>query len=137
MKRICGILIISFCLSLRAQLSVTVAPPQIAGQKVVVELTMTNGLSDEIKSARAICLLLNQQGRMVGQSTKWVIGQNNKALEPNGEAKFNFVITTPRPLIASNLTAKVMFSRVNLVDGKEADVRQAVEVMPADKSKAQ
>ena len=123
--------IFSFCFGTYAQLAVTVSQPVVTGQKAVVELTMTNDLTNEVKSARAICLLLDEQGKMVGQSTKWVIGQNKKVLEPNAEAKFNFVITTPQPLVSSNLTAKVMFSKVNLDNGKMADVRQVVQIMPA------
>ena len=100
---------------------------------------MTNELTNEIKSARAICLLLDEHGKMVGQSTKWIIGQNKKLLEPNDKAKFDFVITTPQPMISSNLTIKVIFSRVILAGGRAADVRQTVEVLPAktdDKSES-
>jgi len=114
-----------------AQLAVTVSLPKVTGQKAVVELNFKNGLTNEVESARAICILFDKQGKMVGQSTKWVIGQNKKVLEPNAEAKFNFVITTPQPLVSSNLTAKVMFSRVNLDGGKVGDVRQIVQIMPA------
>lgn len=114
-----------------AQVAVTVSQPKVTGQKAVVELTLKNNLTNGVQSARAICLLLDEQGKMVGQSTKWVIGQNKKVLEANGEAKFNFVITSPQPLVSSNLTAKVMFSKVNLDNGKMADVRQVVQVMPA------
>lgn len=122
----CGILAVN------AQLNVTVFPPKMIGQKAIVQLTMKNGLTNEVKSARAICLLLDEQGKMVGQSTKWVIGQNKTHLDPKAEAKFNFVITSPKPLVTSNLTVKVIFSRVILDGGKMADVRQNVDVMPAN-----
>ncbi|HEY1790469.1 MAG TPA: hypothetical protein VGJ73_20145 [Verrucomicrobiae bacterium] len=78
---------------------------------------------------------MDEQGKMIGQSTKWVIGQNKTALAPKAEAEFNFVITNPNPLIplvTSNLTAKVIFSRVILAGGKPADVRRTVEVRPAN-----
>jgi hypothetical protein len=88
------------------QLYFPVSQPKVTGQKTIVELTMTNELTNEVKSARAICLLMDEQGKMVGQSSKWVIGQNKAFLEPKGEAKFNFVITSPQPLMASNLSAK-------------------------------
>jgi hypothetical protein len=128
-----------FVASAKAQITVSVAPPKITAQKVVVQLDMTNELTSEVKSARAICLLLDEHGKMVGQSTKWVIGQNKASLDPKGQAIFNFVITTPRPLISSNLTAKVVFSRVILDGGKVVDPRKAVEIMPAiagEKSKS-
>ena len=126
-------LIALLCVAANGQLLITVAPPKATGQKIVVELTMKNGLTNEVKSARAICLLLDEQGKIVGQSSKWVIGQNKKVIEPNAEAKFNFVITTPQPLASSNLTAKVIFSRIVLDGGKLANVQQDVTVIPATK----
>ncbi len=112
-----------------AQLAVSVTPPKVVGQKAIVELAMTNNLAAKVESARAICFLLDGQGKMVGQSTKWVIGQNHTGLEPRAEATFNFVVTSPQPFTTTNLTAKVSFSRVVLDGDKLADVRQAVVVM--------
>lgn len=131
MNKIFTILVLLICLTVRGQLAVTVSPPKVTGQKAVVELSLKNGLTNEVKSARAICLLLDEQGKMVGQSTKWVIGQNKKNLEPSGEAKFNFVITSPQPLVSSNLTAKVIFSRVVLDGSKLANPQQLVTIAPA------
>jgi hypothetical protein len=120
---------ITFCLTLfcaftaPAQLAVTVSPPKIADQKALVELKMKNGLADKIESARAVCFLLDDQGKMIGQSAKWVIGgtKDRPALEPKSETTFNFVITSPQPFATSNLTAKVSFSRVVLAGGILAD----------------
>jgi hypothetical protein len=113
-----------------AQLAVTVTPPKVVGQKAVVQLKMKNDLGDAVKSARAVCFLLDGQGKMVGQSTKWVVGQNHTSLEPKAETTFNFVVTSPQPFTTTNLTAKVSFSRVVLEGGKLADVRQDVSVTP-------
>ena len=115
--------------SATAQLAVTVTPPKVVGQKAVVQLKMKNNLGDAVKSARAVCFLLDEQGKMVGQSTKWVIGQNHTGLEPRAEATFNFVVTSPQPFTTTNLTAKVSFSRVVLDGDKLADMRQDVAVM--------
>lgn len=139
MKRPICILVFSFCIAAWGQLAVMVSPPKATGQKTIVELTMNNELTNDVKSARAICLLLDAHGKIVGQSSKWAIGQNHTVLETKGEAKFNFVITTPQPLVSSNLTAKVVFSRVILDGGKVVDPRKAVEIMPAiagEKSKS-
>jgi len=57
-----------------AALVVTVDQPKISGSKAVVTLTMKNTLTEQIESARAAVFLLDEQGKMVGQSTKWVIG---------------------------------------------------------------
>jgi hypothetical protein len=132
MNRFFAVFIFLFCITTHGQLAVTVAPPKVTGQKAVVELTMKNELTNEVKSARAICLLSDEQGKIVGQSTKWVIGQNKTGLASKGQAKFNFVITSPRPLVTSNLTAKVIFSRLILDSGKVADVRQNVDVTSAN-----
>ena len=111
-----------------AQLAVTVIPPKVVGQKAVVQLKMKNGLSNAVKSARAVCFLLDDQGKMVGQSTKWVVGQNHTSLEPKAETTFNFVMTSPQPFTTTNLTAKVSFSRVVLDGDKLADVTKAVSM---------
>lgn len=118
-----------FCTVLaQAQLAVTVSPVKITGQKAIVPLTLKNNFSEKVESARAICFLLDEQGKMVGQSTKWVIGQNKTSLEPKGEATFNFVITSPQPFTTTNLTAKISFSRVVLAGGILADAGKQVTV---------
>ncbi|MGO8837023.1 MAG: hypothetical protein ACLQQ0_06335 [Limisphaerales bacterium] len=116
-----------------AQLAVTVLPVKITGQKAVVPLVLKNNFTNAIQSARAVCFLLDDQGKMIGQSTKWVIGQNKTGLAPKGETTFNFVITSPQPFTTTNLTAKVSFSRMILDNGKQADVRQEVNVTTAMK----
>ena len=58
----------------QAQLAVTVSPPQVTGDKAIVPLEMKNNFSQGVASARAAVLLLDEQGKMVGQSSKWVIG---------------------------------------------------------------
>jgi hypothetical protein len=109
-------------------LAVEVLPPKIVVQKAVVQLKMRNNLSEAVQSARAVCFLLDEQGKMVGQSTKWVVGQNHTVLEPKGEATFNFVITGPQPFTTTNLTAKVSFCRVVLDGGKLADAARDVRI---------
>jgi hypothetical protein len=116
-----------------AQLAVTVQPPKIADQKAIVELKIKNDFGGSIESARAICFLLNEQGKMVGESSKWVIGgtKNRPALKPNDETSFNFVITSSQPFASTNLTAKVSFSRVVLEGEKLADPKTAVQIQNA------
>ena len=128
-----------FCLALlcvgsvSAQLAVTVSPVKVVGQKAIVQLKMKNNLAGKVESARAMCFLLDDQGKMVGQSTKWVVGQNHTSLEPKAETTFNFVVTSPQPFTTTNLTAKISFSRVVLDGGKLADVRQDVSVSESAK----
>jgi hypothetical protein len=113
-----------------AQLTVIVSSVKVVGQKAVVPLVMKNDLTEKVESARAVVFLLDEQGKMVGQSTKWVIGgtKDRPALEPKEKTTFNFVITSPQPFTTTNLTAKVSFSRVILENGQVADVNKTVSV---------
>src|SRR4051812_12189335 len=79
----------------RAQLVVTVSPPEIVGQKAVVPLELKNNLGEKIESARAVVFLLDEQGKMVNQATRWVIGgsQDKPGLAMGKTNLFNFVIT--------------------------------------------
>lgn len=117
-------------LTAQAQLAVTVSPPKIIAQKAIVSLAMTNNLAEPVESARALCFLLDEQGKMIGQSAKWVVGgtKDRPALEPKSGTTFNFVITSPQPFTTTNLTAKVSFSRVVLEGGKLADPNKTVSV---------
>jgi hypothetical protein len=112
----------------QAQLVVTVSPPKVTAQKTIVLLAIKNTFPEKVKSARAVCFLLDDQGQMVGQSTKWVIGQNKTGIEAGATNTFNFVITSPHPFTTTNLTAKVSFSRVVLDGGKLADPKAAVQI---------
>ena len=118
-----------FCaLAASSQLAVTVSPVKITGQKAVVSLALKNNFTNTIQSARAVCFLLDNQGKMIGQSTKWVIGQNKTDLKPKAETTFNFVVTNPQPFATTNLTAKISFSRLVLENGQVADVNKTVNI---------
>jgi hypothetical protein len=65
---------------------------------------------------------------MVGQSTKWVIGQNKTSLAAGATNTFNFVITSPQSFTTTNLTAKISFSRVVLDGGNLADPKTDVQI---------
>jgi hypothetical protein len=115
----------------QAQLCVTFFSPKVIGKKTVVQLKMKNNLTDKIESARAACFLLDEQGNVVSQSTKWVIGKSG--LEPKSETTFNFVVSNRQPFTTTNLTAKVTFNSVNLASGSMADVKHEVVVSAAIK----
>jgi len=124
-------LLLVFCsLTVQAQLAVTVSAAQIIGQKAIVPLTITNNLAESVESARAVCFLLDEQGKMIGQSTKWVIGgtKDRPALQPKTGTTFNFVITSPQPFITTNLTAQVSFSRLVLDGRKFANPKTDVQI---------
>jgi hypothetical protein len=74
-----------FCaINAHAQLTISVSPLKVAGNKAVVQLEMKNNFTEKIESARAAVFLLDEQGKMVGESTKWVVGgtKDRPPLEP-------------------------------------------------------
>ncbi|SRR6266542_4439508 len=113
-----------------AQLAVTVSPPNVVGQKAIVSLALKNGLLEKVESARAVVFLLDEQGKMVAQGTRWVIGgsQDKPGLAVGATNAFHFVIASDKSFLTTNLTAKVMFSRVVLEGGKLADVNKDVKI---------
>jgi hypothetical protein len=124
-----GMLLLGATLA-QAQLTVTVSPPKVVGQKAVVPLAMRNGFTERIESARAVVFLLDEQGKMVGNGTRWVIGgtQGKPGLAAGATNAFHFVIASDKPFVTTNLTAKVSFSRVVLEGGKIADVNKSVQL---------
>ncbi len=74
--------------------------------------------------------LLDKEGKMVGQTTRWVIGgsADRPGLAAGATNAFNFVVTAIKPITTTNLNAKVIFSRVILEGGKLADISKAAEV---------
>jgi hypothetical protein len=85
-----------------------------------VPLALKNNFAEKIESARAAVFLLDPQGKMVGRSTKWVIGgsEDRPGLAAGATNAFHFVITSNKPFTTTNLTAKVSFNRVVLEGGK-------------------
>jgi len=118
-----------------AQLAVTVTPPKVVGQKAIVQLKLKNQLAAKVESARAVCFLADEQGKVVGHATQWVIGgtKDRPALETGKETAFNFVVSFDKFITTTNLTAKVTFSRLVLEGGKLADASKAVSVKSAAK----
>lgn len=118
-----------------SQLVVIASPPQVTGEKAIVKLAMKNGLAKEIESARAAIFLLDEQGKMVSQASKWVIAGasstatgNKSGLSAGATDSFYFVITTSKPFTSTNLTAKVAFNRIVLNGGIVGDVERDVLV---------
>ena len=115
---------------LSAQLSVTVSPPKVVGHKAVVPLTLKNEFAEAVESARAVCFLSDEQGKVAAQSTKWIVGRNESKRELASGATnvFHFVVESSKPFPSSNLTAKVSVNRVVLKGGKLANVAQDVKI---------
>lgn len=112
----------------QCQLAVFVSPVKATAQKAIVQLSMTNNLAEPIESARAACFILDGQGKLVGESSKWVIGQNKVDLASGAANTFTFVVSCPQPFATTNLTAKVNFTRILLTGGHIADVGKVVKI---------
>jgi len=117
-----------------AQLTATVSPVKATGQRAIVPLAIKNNFTGKIESARAAVFLLDDQAKMVGQASRWVIGGSGDrtGLAPGGTNSFHFVVTATKPFTTTNLTAKVTFSRVVLEGGKLADPKKDVQILKAD-----
>ena len=111
-----------------AQLIVRVDEPKATGRKAVIKLTMKNSFEEKVESARAQIFLLDDQGNVVGQAVRWVIGgtKDKPALAPDAETTFNFVVETDKPFTTNKMT----FTRLILEGGKVVDVNRNVEIKP-------
>ena len=114
-----------------ASLVVKVGEPKTTGGKAVIKLEMTNTFKDKIESARAVVFLFDDQGKVVGQTTRRVIGgtKDKPPLAPDAKTTFSFVVPTDKPFTKT----KVSFNRVILEGGKVVDVNSAVNIEDAKK----
>jgi hypothetical protein len=119
-------------LAAQAQLVVTVGEPKSVGHKAAVKLTMKNTFNENIESARATLFLMAEEGKVIGQSTQWVIGgnQDRPGLEAGATNVFHFVITPsiPASFSVTNLNVKVVFTRLLLESDKSLDPIRNVQV---------
>ena len=113
----------------RAQLSVAVLPSKIATQKAIIPLEMKNSFAEEIQSARAVLFLLDPDGNMISQATRWVIGgtKNTPGLMAGETKVFYFVITAQKPH-TTNMSARIQFNRLILKGGRLADLTTELTV---------
>jgi hypothetical protein len=116
-------------LAAQAQLEVKVDEPKRVAQKAVVKLTLKNAFKEKVESARATVFLLDDEGKVVGQSTQWVVDGTKDApvLAPDAEATFNFVVPTEDPFTKT----KVTFNRLILEGGKSVDPAKNVQLRPS------
>jgi len=114
----------------QGQLAVTVSPPKVTGNKAVVSLELKNTFKEKVESARAVCFLLDEQGKIVGQATQWVIGgtKDKPPLAADAKTTFNLIIPMDK-VTNTNLTAKVSLNRIILEGGKVGDPQKDFELI--------
>jgi hypothetical protein len=112
-----------------AALVVHVAPPRSTGSKAIVKLELQNTYSEKIQSVRAAVFLLNDQGKVVGQSTSWIIGgsKDKPSLDSKAKTTYNFVITVGKPFTK----AKLMVERILFENGRPANALKDVQIVYA------
>ncbi len=125
------ILFIGALTTAQAQLAITMSPVKVIGQKAVVPLAMKNNFAAKVESARAAVFLLDDQGKVVGQATRWVIGgsQDKPGLAPGATNAFYFVIASPKPILTTNLTTKISVTRLVMEGGQVVDPSKAVQMV--------
>jgi len=135
MKRASLIIFLLYATAAGAALNVTVFSPKVIGQKADVQLGLQNNLNENVRSARAAVFLVDDQGTVVAQGSRWIIGgfASSLGLAAGGTNTFHFVVDGARAFTHTNLTAKVTINRVVLDGGRLADVNKDVQVKPAAK----
>jgi hypothetical protein len=72
---------------------------------------------------------LDQNGKIAGQATSWVIGgSHTNGLAAGTTNVFNFVVQGTKVFASTNLTPRISFTRLVLERGKLADIKQEVHV---------
>ncbi len=127
MKR--ALILITFLATLSSshgKLLVKQDEPKQAVKKVLVKLSLKNTFTNRIESARATIFLLNDQEKVVGQASQWVIdGTKGKAaLAPDASTTYNFVVPSDKPFTKT----KLIFNRIVLGGGKQVDPTKSVEI---------
>lgn len=102
-----------------AKLIVKVGASKSASAKTVVKLTLQNTFSARIESVRATLFLFDDQEKVVGQATHWVIGgtKDKPALASDTSSTYNFVIPSDKPFAKT----KLIVNRIVLEGGKQLD----------------
>ena len=113
-----------------AALEIKVASPNKAtGKRTAIELDLKNTFTNKIESVRAVVVLLDENGKMVGQQARWIIGgtKEKPGLAPGARTNYSFVVPTDKPFTKT----KVMINRLILEDGKPADPVKDVQIQQA------
>jgi hypothetical protein len=110
-----------------AALVMQVATPKTVGNKAIVQLELKNTFTNNIESVRAVMFLLDDQGKMVGQSAHWIIGgtKDKPGVAPAGKTAYDFVVTTDKPFTKT----KVMVNRIILEHGESANPLKDAQIV--------
>lgn len=108
----------------KAQLAINVLKPEEKASKVLVKTTVRNTFAEPVQSARVTLFLFDQDNKVIGHETRWIIGGGEKIkkpLEPGKETVYYFVFTTDKPFSRSELRV----NQVILKGGKSVPPKDA------------
>jgi hypothetical protein len=97
-------------------LTIKMSTPTTMGGKSIVKLQVHNTYSQSVQAIRAGLLLMDDQGKVVGHDTKWIVGgpKVNHPLVPDATTSYNFIVDSDKPFIKTQL----MVERIVLENGK-------------------
>lgn len=110
----------------QAKLTVKTENPKHGSGKSIVKVTLKNTFEEKVESARATLFLMDDQDKVVGQKSEWVIGgtKDKPGLSPNATTTYNFVVPSDKPFTKT----KLIFNRIILDGGKQVDPVKGFEV---------
>jgi hypothetical protein len=110
-----------------AELIISVEPTKTVGNKLIFPLKLENSLDQPVESAKAQLFLLDKDGKIIADQSRWIIGgtDKRKPLAAGAEDKFHFVITTDR----EHVDYRLIVSRLVLAEGKLGNPLKQVKVV--------
>jgi hypothetical protein len=118
-----------------AALEVTVSPPQVVNKRALIRLGLKNTFPTRIETALAGAVLMDEQGKIAGQSSRLVIGGSRRSVPgqkpglPAGATNVFYWVIPADKSTSTNLTAKVSFTRLVLEGGRVAEPRTDVRIV--------
>ena len=102
-----------------ATLVIKPEPVQVTGQTAIVKLELKNTFTNAVESARAAVFVSDENGKVVGQATRWIVGgtADRPALEPDKETAFHFVVPLSGEF-STNLQVRILPSRLIFKGGR-------------------
>ena len=103
-----------------------VGEPKTYGQKTIIKMELQNTFTNNIESVRAVVFLLDDNGKIVGQETRWIVGgtKERPALAPMAKTTFHFVVPSIKPFSKT----KVTVTRIVLEGGTLANIHRDVQM---------
>jgi hypothetical protein len=109
-----------------AGLTLKIADPKTYGHKTILKMELLNTFTNNIDSVRAAVFLLDENGKIVGQETRWIVGgtKERPGLAHHGKTTFHFVLQSSKPFAKTRVT----INRIVMEGGRLADIHKDVQI---------